>query len=484
MKIKDNKYIILILAIFGILYSLISIINHYLFRTYALDLGLYTNALFKYGHFKMADSLMIKDNYEYLLGGHFDLYLMLFSPLVYLFGTYTLLILQIVFILVGGIGIYNYFKIKENSNVRIAYFATIYFFLFFGVFSAVSFDYHSVIIASSLIPWFFYQFHKQKYFQSSILVLLILISQENISLFMLFISLGLIIEYRKNKVALYLLATYSVISLFYFIIVTQVLIPSFSSTNSYTGFLYSTLGDTPLEAIKNLVFHPIQNFKVLFINHNNGLFGDYVKIETHLILLLSGVLILIVKPQYLFILLPIYGQKFFHDNNQMWGIGAQYSIEFAPILAIGIFSVIIDLKNKVTRNILIFIVMFGALGSTIRVMDNTLQFTNKSAIRFYKKSHYIRDYDVTIVNHQLDLIPKIAIVSAQSPFVPHLALRNTIYQFPIIKDAEYIIFSTKESSYPMTNADFLQLINKLLNSNLWKPEFKNEHFTILKRICL
>ncbi|MFT6279801.1 MAG: putative membrane protein, partial [Flavobacteriales bacterium] len=30
------------------MYALISFVNHYLFRTYALDLGLYTNAMQRY----------------------------------------------------------------------------------------------------------------------------------------------------------------------------------------------------------------------------------------------------------------------------------------------------------------------------------------------------------------------------------------------------------------------------------------------------
>jgi hypothetical protein len=165
----------------------------------------------------------------------------------------------------------------------------------------------------------------------------------------------------------------------------------------------------------------------------------------------------------------------------MWSIAGQYSFEFAPVLTIGIFSVIIDLKNRHLKNILIIIVMIGALASTIRIMDRTVQFTSKSNIRFYQEFHYKRSYDVSVVYQQLNLIPKNAKVSAQSPFVPHLALRNNIYQFPIIKDAEYVIFSTKESFYPMTEEGFFKETNILINSNLWKTEFKNEYLTILKR---
>src|SRR5690554_7054709 len=77
--IKKNKALFLTSLIFGLLYATISLVNHYLFRTYALDLGLYTNAIYKYAHFQMADSEMIKSVSEPILGGHFDLYLIIFS---------------------------------------------------------------------------------------------------------------------------------------------------------------------------------------------------------------------------------------------------------------------------------------------------------------------------------------------------------------------------------------------------------------------
>lgn len=481
-EIKRHKLLLLILSIFGSLYVLISFVNHYLFRTYALDLGLYTNALYKYAHFTMADNFMIKEQYESILGGHFDLYLLLFSPAVYLFGTYTLLVLQVIFVLVGGIGVYKYFTFRENGNQRIAYLASTYFLLFFGVFSAFSFDYHSVVVASSLIPWFFLHFAAKKYIKSSLLLIFLLVSQENTALFVAFIVLGLMIQYRKNRVALSFLSAYFVVSLLYFITAITVLIPSFSSASSYTGFRYPLLGTTPLEAISTILHHPLDALKLLFVNHHyTNPFDDYIKAESHLFLLCSGMFVLLRKPYYLIMLIPIYGQKFFHDSSSMWGIGGQYSIEFAPILAIGIFSILADLKNNSLKYGLITLVMLGTLGTTIRLMDNTVQFINKGNIRLYEKSHYTRHYDVAAVYHQLDLIPPTAIISAQSPFVPHLALRDFIYQFPIVKDAEYIILSTKENPYPMSETSFSEEIKRLIESNVWKQVFKNDHLMILKR---
>ena len=96
-----------VFTVAGVLYCLISLVNHYLFKTYTLDLGLYTHAMYDYAHFRIDDCSMFKDARQSILSDHFDLYLMLLSPLVYVFGTYTLLIVQIIGILLGGWGIYK-----------------------------------------------------------------------------------------------------------------------------------------------------------------------------------------------------------------------------------------------------------------------------------------------------------------------------------------------------------------------------------------
>ena len=80
--------------------------------------------------------------------------------------------------------------------------------------------------------------------------------------------------------------------------------------------------------------------------------GDFVKMELYVLLLVSGLFFLLKKPQYLLMLLPIFFQKLFHDYYAMWGISGQYSIEFAPIMAIGIFMVISEFKSEKRVNII------------------------------------------------------------------------------------------------------------------------------------
>lgn len=257
--------------------------------------------------------------------------------------------------------------------------------------------------------------------------------------------------------------------------------PWLSNTNKYPHFNYSFLGSNGIEAFNFLLMHPIESVKTLFYNHTGDPSGDYIKAEFHTLILLSGLPLLLLKPQYLLMLIPIYFQKLFHNNFYVWGIDGQYSIEFAPILAIGIFSVINDFKNEKIANLISIIILISTFACTVRIMDHTILYTAKSKIRFYQGIHYTRNYSVKKVHELLSTIPKNAIVSAQSPFLPHLALRDNIYQFPLIKDAEFIIYSEKEGSYPLEKSAFNSLTQELENSNTWKVLYKDENITILQK---
>lgn len=474
-----HKTILIYFLLFAVIYSLISLVNHYFYRTYALDLGAYTNALYDYIHFQWNDSTVFNEVSENLLADHFDLYLIIFSPFSLIFGTYTLLILQIFFLLLGGIGVYKYFNIQQKYK-HLAPYASLYFYLFFGIYSALSFDYHSNVVAAALVPWFFYFVKKQNLYSSIFLLVVLLISKENMSLWLVFICLGLAFEYRKTAFTRNYLLIFAIVSGLYFVLITSFVMPALSSDSRYPHFHYSALGSNYSAALYFIITHPIEAIKMLFVNHIDNPLGDYVKMELHILLLLSGLPFLFKKPQYLLMLLPIFGQKLFHDKISMWGIGNQYAIEFAPIMAIGIFSVIGDFKNKRTVKVLSITILVITLASTIRVMDNTRYYTMKSNIRFYQKNHYERNFDISAVNKAFSEIPKEAIVCAQSPFLPHLALRDKIYQFPMIRNAEYIVYSEEENAFPLNKESFKVFMDSVLNTNNWKSIY-DDNVIILKK---
>lgn len=471
----------LLILVFTLVYVDISFVNHYLFRTYGLDLGLYTSALWDYAHFNFNDSLLFRYHEVNLLSSHFDLYLMLFSPFVYLFGSYTLLIIQIASVILGGIGIYKLIELY-TTNKTLPLLSLLFFFSFFGVIHAISYDYHSNVVASMIIPWFFYYFKKEKYVVSSLLIFMILIGKENMALFLFFICIGLMWDYRKSKKSLYLLTAYAIFSVIYFIVVVGFIMPSFSTGNNYEGIKrYEELGSNFHEIFIYLLTHPLEAIKLLFVNHLSNPDYNFIKTELHLSVLFSGLLFLIFKPNYIFMLIPIYSQKMFSNDPVFWGISLQYNVEFVPIITSGIFIWFSSIHKLKKQNIIAVSAVALCIGVTLYTISHPIVNLPINKVNIFRKSHYVEtNFSVKDAYKLIKLIPKDAAVCACTLFVPHLATRDKIYKYPLIYDSDYLLLNRKSWTYSEDDYNLLDIIiNK--ETDKWSIVKEYDNLILLKR---
>ena len=472
---------VLISIFFGIIFCLVSLPNHYFFRTATLDLGLYTNAIYDYAHFSFSDSSSFKENSSNLIADHFDLFLMLISPFSWIFKSWTLLIVQIAFLIAGGWGVYTWLK-ERNTDEHIGIMGMLFFYLHFSLFSALSFDYHSNVLAAAMLPWFFVFVQRQKILNSILILIAILLCKENMALWMFFVCIGAAWLYRTKAVCKNLLIM-SVLSIVYFFIITAWLMPALHSEKTYVQFNYSVLGSNYSEAFITLLTHPFKIVKTLFINHSASMQGDYTKSECWLFFLFSGGLFLVLRPIWIFMLIPVFLQKFLHDWIQMWGVNDQYVIEFAPIIALGAFDWVGSLKERKTKLLFSTLPLLMALVSTIRLMDRTSARVPKVNVRLYQSAHWKSDLPLDEIHKAISMIPDGAVVSAQSNIQPHLAWRDKAYMFPLIKDAEYICYIKGINTYPLSKSEFNDFTTALENSpSKWAIIFSAEGVWLLKRI--
>ncbi|MDG1658908.1 MAG: hypothetical protein P8H56_10015, partial [Crocinitomicaceae bacterium] len=61
------------------------------------------------------------------------------------------------------------------------------------------------------------------------------------------------------------------------------------------------------------------------------------------------------------------------------------------------------------------------------------------------------------------------------------ALRDHIYHFPEIKNADFVVFSAKEGTYPMDPKEFDLFTDELKVSAEWEIEYDDHALVILKR---
>jgi hypothetical protein len=165
----------------------------------------------------------------------------------------------------------------------------------------------------------------------------------------------------------------------------------------------------------------------------------------------------------------------------MWSVNYQYSIEFAPILTIGIFDVVASIKKEKLKTFSAIITVVFALICSIHLMDNTIIMYDKARLRIYDSIHYSREFPIRKAHDLLSKIPVNAPVSAQSAFVPHLSCRTQVYQFPIIKDAEYIMLAPRDNYYPIDSANYFYITDSLKCSPLWKTIHLDHDFILFER---
>jgi uncharacterized membrane protein len=466
---KPRNYILLV---FATIYCLISLVNHYNFRTYAFDLGIYNNCLYQYGHFH-------KNHYPYLhymftnfLSDHFSLYTVILSPLHYIFGSYTLLYIQILSVLFGSLGIYKIIK-RKFDRYFLPEIAMIHYLSFFGIYSALSFDYHDNVVSAMLMPWFFYFFDSGKVKKTILFALLIVIGKENMPIWLAFVCMGLTLLYFKEKSKRNLALILGFSSILYAIIVFKIIMPGMDpmvAANGYQAFKYSVLGSNLHEIISNLVQNPSVIIKAFFYNHLGDAYLDKIKPELYTCLLYSGGILLLFKPEYILMLIPIIAQKVLSDDFGKWGINAHYSIEFAPIVVIGFYDALLHLRER--KVILMVIALAGCFSSayiTKKKIDarDSIYYNNLNSV-FYRKEHYQCEFDRKELKRIFNLIPENASLSSSHMLAPHLSFRKNIYQFPDLNDAEYILLADSENGYPLRGEAFMAKVIELKNSKEWE----------------
>lgn len=423
-KRQKNITLASVFTLAGVVYCLISLVNHYLFKTYALDLGLYTHAMYDFLHGRIDDCSMFKDQPQSILGAHFDLYLFFLSPLVFVFGSYTLLVVQIVAVLLGGWGVYKLIGLYTDDD-WLPILATAILFFSFGVIHPFAFDYHSNVLTAMMLPWLLYFIKKQQFWQSSLMVVLFVLGKENLSLWLFFIAIGLMWDYRKDRKTLWYLLGYALFGLAYFLIINMVVMPKIGGEGISR---YHHLGNNYAEIALQLITHPGETLRLLFANTSGLERCDGVKEEFFVCALATGLLFTILKPNYFLMLIPLIGQKMLSSYHLFWGVSLQYSVEFMPVLVISSFLVIIKLKNKVLRMVLAVALLVSTILTTFYTIGVPKSIVWLDHVCVYQGRHYEqRKFDAQYARQLVKQIPDDASVSAASMFVPHLALREKVY---------------------------------------------------------
>lgn len=430
-------------------YAVLSIGNHLAFRTYGLDLGLYTHALYDYAHLRSSDGSFFLWQPSNLLADHFDLYLVLLSPLVYLLGNWTLLVVQLCALGVGMAGMY---RLASTLDGR-AWFALTAMVLLpvgFGVWHAYSFDYHSNVVAAMLLPWLVVATRQKRVWATAVLAALMAVAKETSALWVVAVLAGLMFDCRRDRRMLRTLGLTAAGCVVWFLLTTMVVMPALGSTSQ--GFRrYEWMGASMGQVAVWLLTHPLEALRDVFVDFTPAHDSGVLKREFFVCILASGMLLAAFKPNYLIMTIPPLAMKMLSSHAEnLWGVAFHYNVELGVVAAVGAVVVLARMKSTRWRAATAgaaVVLSALTLGYTVHEPHTRIRIGN---VRIMDSRHYRQpDFDSAAARRMLGSIPADASVCATTMFTPHLAARDKVYIFPMGQayDAEYYLLVRKHWCY-------------------------------------
>lgn len=482
MKRLQTRYrinaVAVILAVFALLFASESIVNHLMFRTYGLDLGVYTNALYDYAHLQGNDCSFFRWETQNLLSDHFDLLLALISPLVYLFGNWTLLVVQIAAVLIGAYGVYRLAQLYTDSKV-IPLAAMLMLLTSFGVWHAVGFDFHTNVLAAMLLPWMLYFLRRLRMFPATVMLVLMVIGKETQAVWLLFVLLALMFDYSRNRSIMRWLVASAIGCVVYTLVVMLWVMPALGDTGR--GFdRFAWMGGSIGEVAMWMLTHPLQAVAALFADFTRS-GHDSIKIEFYICLLVSGGWLAVMKPNYLLMLVPMVAMKMLSQDTGFWGLGFHYNIEICTVMVVASTLALCRVKSVRGQTVMSWVAVLLSLLTLIYSVSNPFSHIRKENVRIYDARHWHQpDFNVEAARRMLKEIPSDASVCATTMFTPHLAIRDSVYIFPmgLAYDAEYYLLLQHHWCYYEGEEDE---VDKIINDTVHYRVVDTDGFIYLMR---
>jgi uncharacterized membrane protein len=456
--------------VFFVIFGLISILNHYFYRTFGLDLGIANQALYQYAHGNSAICTQLLGAQETpYLALHISLWVPILSPFYWVFGSYTLLIFQNLALIFGGIGLSRLaedFKLTPKLIILIL----LQFYASFAIYAALAFDYHDNVIGACFLPWLFYFYRKNSYGLSILCFLAMLISKENMAIFAAFSAMTLgLIHKDKGKSNLAFSFGLILIAFSWFFLAGMVWMPSLNPSGKFEQLSrYSHLGKSISEILTYIFMHPIEMLKMFYLSHVQPDEYDVVKQEFLWVLLLSGGFLLLLRPAYLLMALPILMQKLWNKELAFWGMSFHYQIELAFVVSLALIAVLSNFKYKY---ILVVSTLLVTTYVTYAFMQDRKADYKPEKENLFALTHYQSELNIKSISSKLAEIPADAHVCAQSNLMPHIANRDYIYHFPYLKDATHlIVLQPHLNSYPLSQEAAIVYLDSIRHSSFWKED--------------
>ncbi len=437
---KNFEYYILLFAIFFYILSVLILsfkkidsLNYY------ADHATHLEILWRYNNGLGLTSLLSESFFSnsHWFSAHFTpIVFITYAPVFYLFPySETLFVMETLFLTSSLIPLYlicnKYFDHRESLLFisSFLFYPTIFYMNLYGP------AYIELTIPFML--WLFYFYEQKKFLMLLLVFLITLLIREEVSLVTSFFGLYLMLIKREKIGSLIFF-----ISLIYFVVIINYVIPSYSGTDELVATsIYSSWGENPKEIILNIILNPIKTISAMFSAPRIG----------NLIIFLIPLMFTSIFGFFVFLIaLPNLILTFFSDSISNYSFILYYLSPTIPVIfysAIKGIDKISKLKfiNKKAIIFSVFIssftttILFGATPISLQFWNENYEVGNFNTTNFHYTEYIKKENDISaqiIVN----FIPDNASISAEQHLLPLLFKKKKILVFPTIDDdIDYVL---------------------------------------------
>jgi len=419
---RPRRVVAIGVAVYAASFSFVTLTRHWTFKTHALDLAYYVQLTWNLARGAGARVSLPEMN---AWGDHFSPIMYLFVPAFWIFpGPAVLLVAQSIALGLGAIAVFGIAARWLGDERPAAVFAVLY--LIHPSLHGINVrDFHSAALTIPLLLAAIYFVEAERPWLYWGSVLLILATREDAAIAV--VGLGLWLAVTRRRWRWGVVTAFGAFSLL--VVDTRWLIPYFRGEPYPHLGRYAHLGRSVPEIIGTLLLHPWRVLTGVLTEKRLIYLGAMLAPLAFLPLLAPGVLVGLAPP----LVENLLGQDPILFNHR-----TQYQSFILPFL----FAAAIAGYDRLARRrpgpwpkkVLVVAVM-----ASLVLASNIVN--NLSFERAVPKLEHRQAFEV------MAQVPAEAAVSAQDPYVAHLALRPLVFVFPVgLEKADYLVLNT--SSYP------------------------------------
>jgi len=421
---RAEPALLVIAVLTAVAYGTYSVLNHLHFGTYAYDLGIFDQVMWHYSRFEIPETTVV--GLPTALGDHFHPILLLLTPLYWIWADpRILLVAQAILIASSVVPVFIW--CRERVGRGPAYLLVLAYVMFWGVHSAVAFDFHEIAFAPVLLASLLIAIDRGRWRAVGVLVLALLLTKENLALLVTFLGLYVAVVHREHRRALIMAG----VGIGWFFVTTKFAIPWFGGGKGFRHFRYQQFGPDLPSALEHMARYPWTVAQVFL--------DQPAKVQTLLLLFAPFLALIFVSPLAI-LLVPLLAERMFSTNPFLWGTSAHYSLVIAPVLVMGSADGLARLLRRLPAARLARAPVYAAVCAGVMLVVNIgaagdfpLRALTDPA--FYRLSSADR-----ISQKMVAMVPPGATVAAQSHFVPHLSERAKVFQLgPGEATTDYIV---------------------------------------------